>query len=92
MTFTSNGAFCKLFYTIKGDFCYSFKYYNQENCPTELAKTIENAYPQYKVVSVVELFDGYKSVFGINISNGEITKGLEMKNGEVKFVNEYRTQ
>ncbi|HLY69948.1 MAG TPA: hypothetical protein VKR53_09470 [Puia sp.] len=92
VTFTSNAAFCKIFYDTKGDFRYSFKYYNKKGFPAELTKMIENAYPQNQVVSLVELFDGEQSIFGINISNGEITKSLEMKNGEIKFLDEYRNQ
>ena len=90
--FKSNTAFCKIFYNTKGDFVYSYIYYDEKNCFAELANRIDDIYLRYKVIRVIELFDRDKSVFGINISNGEITKSLEMKNGELKFLNEYRNQ
>ena len=60
VTFINNSAFCKIFYNTKGDFVYSFKYYDQKNCSAELTKMIGHAYPGYTIISVVELFDGNK--------------------------------
>jgi hypothetical protein len=92
VTFINNSAFCKIFYDTRGDFVYSYKYYDQKNCSAELIKMIQRVYPQYKIVSVVELFDGYKPVYGINISNGKMTKSLEIKNDEIKVLNEFEDQ
>jgi hypothetical protein len=92
VTFISNAAFCKIFYNTEGDFVYSYKYYDQKNCSAELTEMIGHAYPGYKMVNVVELFDGNKPVYGINISNGKLTKSLEMKNAELKVLNEFSNQ
>jgi hypothetical protein len=89
VTFTNNSAFCKIFYDTRGDFVYSYKYYDGKNCSPELTKMLQRLYPQYKIISVVELFDGYKTVYGINISNGKMTKSLEIKNDEIKILNEF---
>jgi hypothetical protein len=92
VTFTNNSAFCKIFYDTRGDFVYSYKYYDQKNCRVELTKMLQRVYPQYKIISVVEIFDGYKPVYGINISNGKITKSLEIKDDEIKVLNEFEGQ
>src|ERR1017187_1433974 len=42
VTFTSNAAYCKIFYNTKGDFIYSYKYYNEKNCGAEFSKMIQN--------------------------------------------------
>ncbi|HEX4373593.1 MAG TPA: hypothetical protein VHZ50_09855 [Puia sp.] len=92
VTFMNNGVFCKIFYNPKGEFVYSYKYYNEKNCSDDLTKMIGHVYSQYKIASVIELFDGREIAYGINITNGLITKCLEMKNDELKVINEFRNQ
>jgi hypothetical protein len=92
VTFISNGAFYKIFYSKPGEFVYSYKYYGEKNCAPEITKTVARFYPEYKIVSVAELFDGLKLVYGINISDGKTTKNLEMKNNELTVIDEFRNQ
>jgi len=92
VTFVDNGVFYKLFYNTKGTFVYSYKFYDEKNCSAELIKMIQHSYPQYKIVNIVELFQNNKLLYGINISNGDSTKSLEMDNGETKLLSEFSNQ
>lgn len=92
VTFISDSIFYRIGYSEKGMFLYSYKYYTEKNCKNELKKMIQYIYPQYHISTVVELYDGHKLVYGINITNNEITRSLELDNGEIKTLDEFQNQ
>jgi hypothetical protein len=81
----------KIYYSQKGGFMYSYKYY-ESNWPRNLLKKILAMYPAYQIKNVVEVYDGNRVVCGINIMNGIYTITLELRNEELKVLDEYENQ
>jgi hypothetical protein len=92
VTFTYDSVFCKIVYDKYGLFLYSYKYYEDNRCSSELKKMVLKIYPSYAIKNVVELFDGQKIAYGLKVSNDKITRTLELKNGEMKLLNEFQNQ
>src|ERR1700683_2355963 len=92
VTFTHDSVFCKIYYAESGAFSYSYKYCEETSCKDELKKMVRTAYPSYHIISVTELDDLHKLVYGIRITNNDVIKTLEMNNGEVKMLDEYQVR
>jgi hypothetical protein len=90
--FTNDSVLNKIFYNRKGTFLYSYKYYDEKKCRVDLKKMVEQVYPQFHITCAIELFDGQNIVYGIKITNNEITRTLELNNGEIKILDEFQNQ
>jgi hypothetical protein len=91
-SFKNDSIFYKIYYSKRGSFLYSFKYYDEKKCEQGLKETLQYVYPEYHILNVVELYEKRRIIYGINLTNNEMTKIVEFDNGELITLDEFQNQ
>ena len=89
--FWDHGTLTKLYFNPRGGFYFSLRYYLNGELKNDVRQIVTRAFPTYKIAIVTEAFDGMRTQYGINISNGEKIKMVNVRNGvidNVKDINE----
>ncbi|HLY71485.1 MAG TPA: hypothetical protein VKR53_17240 [Puia sp.] len=92
VSFIRNSKNYRIAYTKKGNFLFSLVYYQGSECSDELMSMIARTYPGFHIKNATELFDGNKLIFGLMISNGELNRSLEYRDGRIRILEEYTSQ
>jgi hypothetical protein len=91
-SFKNDSIFYKVYYSKRGSFLYSYKYYDEKKCQQDLKEMLQYVYPEFHILNIVELYEKRRIVYGINLTNDAITKTVELDNGELKTLDEFQNQ
>ena len=89
LIFAEGQRLIKIYFSRKGDFMSSLKYYGRSEACTEIRRIASSLFPDYLIDIVTEKFDGRLLVYRVNMSGGTETKTFEVHNGEVVNIEDF---
>jgi len=88
VNFFENALQQQAYFSTKGSFRYSLKYYTGKDLTREVAFLVQKRYPGYSIDVVTELTDGEKILYLLKIKNSSSLKSLSVCDGRIEVQEE----
>ncbi len=88
VNFFENALQHQAYFSTKGSFRYSLKYYSGKDLTREVALPVQRRYPGYSIDVVTELTDGDKILYLLKIKNSSSLKTLSVCDGRIEVQEE----
>jgi len=88
---TNDSMYCRVHYGPAGRFLEEFSFYRQKNIPRNIKESIKNMYGDYSILFASSMNDGSEIIFNVTLVDKYTVRTVEVSDGEVKTINEYRT-